>query len=78
VDLGRWDFRALNLQTDGLISGSYRLPIPYSGTVERQLCVKCHEPQTRNHGLSQACIECHRQGDRMMKKYLPVIETLKQ
>ncbi len=65
VDLGRWDFRKLNLRTDGSPSGSYALPSPYLGANERQLCIKCHEPDARNHGLQQACIECHRQNQLM-------------
>lgn len=73
VDLGRWDFRVLNLRLDGTISGSYALPVPYNGTIERQLCVKCHERDTRDHGLNQACIECHRAGDRAKKsEHLPM------
>lgn len=61
VDLGRWDFRVLDIRNDGLVSASYALPTPYSsGSVERQLCVKCHEQDTRTHGFDQACIVCHR------------------
>ncbi|MBL0061599.1 MAG: hypothetical protein IPP40_08995 [bacterium] len=63
TDLGRWDFRELNIRQDGHISGSYPLPSPYiTQASERQLCVKCHEPQVRQHGLTKACIECHRFG----------------
>jgi Zn-finger protein len=60
TDLGRWDFRALNLQNDGVVSGSFPIPSPYTSANERQLCVKCHKHDTRTHGLNQACIECHR------------------
>lgn len=61
TDLGRWDFNVLNLRLDGSVSGSYPLPTPYSlGTLERQLCVKCHEQDTRTHGFDQACTACHR------------------
>lgn len=61
VDLGRWDFRVANLRNDGLPSGSYALPSPYLGANERQLCIKCHEPDARTHGMKQSCIECHRE-----------------
>ncbi|MBK6911255.1 MAG: hypothetical protein IPK53_17925 [bacterium] len=60
VDAGRWDFQVVNLRMDGIVSGSYPLPMPYRGTVERSLCLKCHEPDTRTHGFAQACLECHR------------------
>ncbi len=61
VDMGRWDFRANNIRLDGFPSGSFPIPSPYGmATIERQLCNKCHEPDTRTHGMSQACIECHR------------------
>ncbi len=63
VDLGRWDFRAVNIRLDGIVSGSFPLPSPYmTQSNERQLCVKCHEPEVRQHGLNRACIECHRSG----------------
>jgi hypothetical protein len=64
-DLGRWDFSVLDLNQDGLVSGSHRLPVPYGGANQRQLCVKCHEPQARDHGRDEACIECHRMNDLM-------------
>lgn len=68
VDLGRWDFRVVNIRADGFPSGSYPLPNPFGvGTVERQLCVKCHEQDTRTHGFSQACIECHRDESALTK-----------
>lgn len=76
VDLGRWDFRVVNLRMDGAQSGSFPLPNPYGlGTVERQLCVKCHEQDTRTHGFGQACIECHREDTARMK---PPSEQVKQ
>ncbi len=62
VDLGRWDFRVNNMRLDGVVSGSYAIPSPYVDvTIERQLCVKCHEQDTRTHGFNQACISCHRE-----------------
>ncbi len=71
VDLGRWDFRVVNLGQDGSPSGSFPLPNPFnSGTTERQLCVKCHEQETRTHGFTQACIECHRTDTRSSGKEL--------
>ncbi|MBK6765650.1 MAG: hypothetical protein IPG71_04750 [bacterium] len=75
VDLGRWDFRTVNIRMDGFQSGSYPLPNPYgSGTIERQLCVKCHERDTRTHGFSQACIECHRYDTALTKVPSEVIK----
>lgn len=60
TDLGRWDFRVVNLHNDGVVSGSFPIPNPFNSVTERQLCVKCHETDTRTHGFDQACIECHR------------------
>ncbi|MCB9357742.1 MAG: hypothetical protein H6508_00205 [Calditrichaeota bacterium] len=72
VDLGRWDFRVANLRLDGSPSGSYPIPNPYtSGTIERSLCVKCHEQDTRTHGFTQACIECHREETLVREKLDP-------
>ena len=39
---GRWDFKTLFLDLDGLQSGSYPIPSPYNGYQEPPLCRKCH------------------------------------
>jgi hypothetical protein len=41
-DAGRWDFSVTFLHEDGLESGSYAIPNPYSYT-QRSLCNKCHK-----------------------------------
>lgn len=77
VDLGRWDFRVNNMRLDGFPSGSYPISSPFGiGTIERQLCNKCHEPDTRTHGMTQACIECHR--EEVLKVKQPNLPTLKR
>lgn len=53
---GRWDFYVNDISQDGLVSGSYPLPSPYSGGNQSQLCRKCHN---QNHGQGQACVACH-------------------
>jgi len=58
---GRWDFNVRLLDDDGLVSGSYSIPNPYPGPDQRQLCLKCHYQEARNHGMGRACIECHGQ-----------------
>jgi predicted CXXCH cytochrome family protein len=60
---GRWDFNVLYLDQDGSSSGSYAIPNPYPGAGQRSLCIQCHVSYTRDHGLDQPCIECHRQLD---------------
>jgi len=59
INIGRWDFQVYDLRLDGLLSGSYALPVPYTGTVERSLCVKCHERDTQTHGFDNTCLHCH-------------------
>ncbi|MBU1320315.1 MAG: hypothetical protein KKG33_11960 [candidate division Zixibacteria bacterium] len=39
---GRWDFNVTLLEEDGLESGSYAIPDPYSSPNQRSLCNKCH------------------------------------
>jgi len=39
---GRWDFSVTLLEEDGLESGSYAIPDPYSSPNQRSLCNKCH------------------------------------
>lgn len=41
-DAGRWDFSITHLEEDGLESGSYKIPNPYS-VYQRSLCNKCHK-----------------------------------
>jgi len=40
---GRWDFSVNLLSEDGVLSGSYPLPDPYSSPNQGSLCRKCHE-----------------------------------
>jgi len=39
---GRWDFNVTLLEDDGVESGSYVIPDPYSSPNQRSLCNKCH------------------------------------
>jgi len=39
---GRWDFSVTLLEEDGLESGSYAIPDPYTSPNQRSLCNKCH------------------------------------
>ena len=39
---GRWDFNVAVLGQDGIASGSYPIPNPYSDPAQAQLCRKCH------------------------------------
>ncbi len=39
---GRWDFNVTLLSQDGLNSGSYPIPNPYSNPTQTGLCYKCH------------------------------------
>jgi predicted CXXCH cytochrome family protein len=41
-DAGRWDFSVTFLDEDGLESGSYAIPNPYTAN-QRSLCNKCHK-----------------------------------
>lgn len=41
-DAGRWDFNVTFLHEDGVESGSYPIPDPYSSVDQRSLCNKCH------------------------------------
>jgi Doubled CXXCH motif (Paired_CXXCH_1) len=41
-DAGRWDFNVTHLAEDGLESGSYAIPSPYTDPGQRSLCNKCH------------------------------------
>ncbi|MCB1060255.1 MAG: hypothetical protein KDB65_08485 [Calditrichaeota bacterium] len=75
VDLGRWDFRVAKLQLDGVVSGSFPISNPFNSSSERSLCVKCHEHETRTHGLNQACIECHRTSLSALQKLPPERDT---
>jgi len=40
---GRWDFNISTLGEDGLVSGSYPIPNPYTDHVQESLCYKCHK-----------------------------------
>jgi predicted CXXCH cytochrome family protein len=40
---GRWDFRVGLLSEDGVVSGSYPIPDPFSSPNQGRLCSKCHE-----------------------------------
>lgn len=39
---GRWDFRVGQLSQDGVVSGSYAIPDPFSSLSQGTLCSKCH------------------------------------
>jgi Doubled CXXCH motif (Paired_CXXCH_1) len=54
----RWDMRSRYLDDDGLESGSWPIPVPWSDPNERQLCLKCH---TIRHGVNspRSCTVCH-------------------
>ncbi|MCP4205290.1 MAG: hypothetical protein GY769_25550 [bacterium] len=41
-DAGRWDFSVTFLHEDGVESGSYAIPDPYTNLNQRSLCNKCH------------------------------------
>jgi hypothetical protein len=41
-DAGRWDFNVPFLSEDGVESGSYAIPNPYTDLNQRSLCNKCH------------------------------------
>ena len=41
-NMGRWDFAVTLLGEDGLESGSYAMPNPYTNPNQRSLCNKCH------------------------------------
>jgi hypothetical protein len=56
----RWDPNVTRLRDDGLVSGSYPIPSPYSGTEQRGLCIKCHYETTAEHGMQAPCMSCHR------------------
>jgi formate-dependent nitrite reductase cytochrome c552 subunit len=56
----RWDPNVLALGDDGVVSGSWPIPNPYFASSQRSLCVKCHEPQTRQHHDNRPCLACHR------------------
>jgi hypothetical protein len=55
----RWDKTVLYLDDDGRASGSYPIRNPYPDPSQRSLCIKCHVDKTRDHGLTQPCLECH-------------------
>jgi predicted CXXCH cytochrome family protein len=59
---GRWDSNVQYLDRDGLVSGSYPIPVPYPGLNQRPLCVKCHYNDIGNHGAGRGCMECHGSG----------------
>lgn len=40
---GRWDFNVETLGEDGLMSGSYPIPNPYTHPSQPPLCFKCHK-----------------------------------
>jgi len=39
---GRWDFNVSRLVDDGVVSGSYPIPSPYTSPNQGSLCTKCH------------------------------------
>ncbi len=48
-DAGRWDFSVTLLEEDGVESGSYAIPDPYSNPNQRSLCNKCHNKDAFDH-----------------------------
>ncbi len=48
-DAGRWDFSVTLLEEDGLESGSYAMPDPYTSPNQRSLCNKCHVKDVDDH-----------------------------
>jgi len=48
---GRWDFNVTLLEDDGVESGSYVIPDPYSNANQRSLCNKCHAKDVNDHIL---------------------------
>ena len=46
---GRWDFSVTLLEEDGVESGSYAIPDPYSSVNQRSLCNKCHVKDVDDH-----------------------------
>ena len=42
---GRWDFNVSLLREDGVVSGSWPIPDPYSSPNQGALCSKCHSGQ---------------------------------
>ncbi len=59
----RWDPNVEFLDLDGLESGSWPLPNPYTDPDQRALCIKCHYNDAEDHGWGEACMSCHRTGD---------------
>ena len=55
----RWDPNVATLGLDGIESGSYPLPNPYTDPSQRPLCVKCHYQESTEHGQNRACMDCH-------------------
>jgi len=55
---GRWDFNVVLLRQDGVLSGSFPIPIPYASANQKSLCCKCHA-NGETHGGNQSCISCH-------------------
>lgn len=56
----RWDPNVAWLSSDGVASGSYPIPDPYSHPEQRALCIKCHYDEASNHGVGRPCMSCHR------------------
>jgi hypothetical protein len=50
-DAGRWDFNVTFLHEDGVESGSYQIPDPYSSLNQRSLCNKCHAKDAGDSGF---------------------------
>ena len=49
TNAGRWEFGVTLLHEDGLESGSYAIPDPYSSINQRSLCNKCHVKDAGDH-----------------------------
>jgi predicted CXXCH cytochrome family protein len=56
----RWDPNVTLVAQDGIRSGSYPLPSPYTDQSQRSLCIKCHYQKSQEHGGNRVCMACHR------------------
>ena len=52
----RWDMNVVFMSDDGVVSGSYPIPDPFSSPTQRSLCSKCH---TQHPERPQTCVSCH-------------------
>jgi hypothetical protein len=52
-DMGRWDFTLQNIETDGSVSGSWKIPYAQATLPadddQKSLCNKCHTQDEFDH-----------------------------